>query len=122
MAQWYDIRIGEISGIESPYINPTTTRMSWFVYVVRCRDSAHRTVVMQYLQDHGIPSRPYFSPIHLQPFYRERFGYQQGELPNTERAGETCLALPFSSIMTENQVDHVCQHLRIAVNARVYTT
>ena len=33
----------------------------------------------------GVPARPYFSPIHLQPFYRERSDFRAGDFPVTER-------------------------------------
>ena len=66
---------------------------------------------MAALQERGIPSRPYFTPIHLQPFYRERFGYREGDFPVTERVARSTLALPFSSVMTEEQVECVCENL-----------
>ena len=56
----------------------------------------------------GIPARPYFPPIHLQPFYRGRFGLRPGDFPVTEAAGASCLALPFFGTMREEQVDTVC--------------
>jgi dTDP-4-amino-4,6-dideoxygalactose transaminase len=86
--------------------------MSWFVYVVRILPPAGRDEVMRGLAAAGIPSRPYFTPIHLQPFYREKFGYQRGDFPVTEYLGDVSLALPFSSVMTEEQVDQVCAALR----------
>jgi len=63
------------------------------------------------LAESGIPSRPYFTPIHLQPFYAERFGCQRGDFPVTESLGDVSLALPFSGVMSEEQVDYVCEHL-----------
>ncbi len=118
VAEWYNERIDELIGLEKPYIHPNTTRMSWFVYVVRCQASVNRNRLMQYLHEHDIPSRPYFTPIHLQPFYREKFGWKAGDLPQTERAGETFLALPFSSVMTEDQVEIVCENLRTGIAER----
>lgn len=115
VAAWYSERIDEIPGLEKPYIAPTTTRMSWFVYVIRCADGIDRNRLIDYLKEQGIPSRAYFTPIHLQPFYRERFGWQRGDLPNTEKAGDTFLALPFSGVMTEEQVEYVCRKLREGV-------
>lgn len=115
VADWYIERIAEIPGLQVPYIAPTTTRMSWFVFVIRCDDSVNRNALMDFLARQKIPSRPYFTPIHLQPFYRERFGWKRGDLPHTENAGDTFLALPFSSVMTEEQVDVVCSQLRAGV-------
>jgi dTDP-4-amino-4,6-dideoxygalactose transaminase len=66
---------------------------------------------MQALQAKNIPSRPYFTPIHLQPFYQEQLGTKRGDFPHTEQAGDTFLALPFSSVMTEAEVEYVCQQV-----------
>ena len=115
--QWYNERLKGVEGVQVPYIAPTTTRMSWFVYVIRLAPDIDRNAVMAALEDQGIPSRPYFTPIHLQPFYRERFGYREGDFPVTEAVAGSTLALPFSSVMTEEQVEYVCEHL-IAVLRR----
>lgn len=111
VAGWYNERLKDVEGVQIPYIAPTTTRMSWFVYVVRLVPEIDRNAVMGGLEKRGIPSRPYFTPIHLQPFYVQRFGYRRGDYPVTEAMGDTCLALPFSSVMTEDLVDYVCKHL-----------
>jgi len=86
--------------------------MSWFVYVIRVRPPVDRDSLVRRLGEAGIGCRPYFTPIHLQPFYRDRFGYGPGDLPVTERLGANSLALPFSSIMTESQVDEVCERVK----------
>jgi perosamine synthetase len=112
VAGWYNDRFAGDELIEVPTISATTTRMSWFVYVVRIKPPASRDAVMRQLQEVGIPSRPYFTPIHLQPFYRDRFGYKRGELPVTEHLGDVSLALPFSSIMSEDHVEYVSTNLR----------
>jgi len=112
VATWYNERIDEIPGIRKPFISDTTTKMSWFVYVIRCEEGVSRNQLMGYLEQEGIPSRPYFTPIHLQPFYQQEFGWKRGDLPNTEKAGDTFLALPFSGVMTEEQVGYVAQKLR----------
>ena len=115
VASWYDERLAGIELVERPCIVPTTSRMSWFVYVVRIKPPVSRNDVMQALANEGIPTRRYFSPIHLQPFYREQFGYARGDLDVTEYLGDVSLALPFSGVMSENQVDEVCERLRAAV-------
>jgi len=115
VARWYNERLADVELIERPHIAPTTTRMSWFVYVVRIRPPADRNQVMRGLAEAGIPSRPYFTPIHLQPFYCRKFGYRRGNFPVTEDLGDISLALPFSGIMTEEQVDYVCQMLRLSL-------
>jgi perosamine synthetase len=117
VAGWYNERLAGVADVQIPYVAPTTTRMSWFVYVVRIAPEVGRDRVMARLKEQGIPSRPYFTPIHLQPFYAQKFGYRRGDFPVTERAGDTCLALPFSSVMTQAQVDCVCEALQAALGS-----
>jgi len=115
VAAWYEQRLAEIPAVEPPQIAASTTRMSWFVYVIRVAPTIDRDTLIEKLVQHGIPSRPYFSPIHLHPFMRERFGYREGDYPITEDLGRRGLALPFSSVMTEAQVDLVCHSLHAAL-------
>lgn len=112
VADWYLERLEEIAGVEVPYCAPTTTRPSWFVFVIRLARGINRMEVANRLTEKGIPVRPYFLPIHLQPYMVEKFGYKSGDYPNTEDLGERGLALPFSGVMTENQVDQVCRILQ----------
>jgi len=118
VARWYNAHLEGVEGVRIPYLATTTTRMSWFVYVVRLAPQIDRRAVMAALEEQGIPSRPYFTPIHLQPFYAQRFGYRRGDFPVTEALGDTCLALPFSSVMTEDQVEYVCRALISVVGDR----
>ena len=100
VARWYTERLKD--RIELLYISPNTTRMSWFVYPVFTDE---REALIARLEENNIPSRKYFKPIHLMPMY----GYPEGSFPNAERAGKRCLALPFSGVMTEKEVDYVCR-------------
>jgi len=115
VAAWYEERLRDVSLIRFPVVAPYTTSPSWFVYVIRILPPAGRDKVIDRLAKDGIPSRKYFSPIHLQSFYRSRFGYEPGDFPVTERLGDQSLALPFSSVMTEEEVDTVCHALRKAL-------
>jgi dTDP-4-amino-4,6-dideoxygalactose transaminase len=112
VAGWYQERLVEIAGIEPPYLAPETTRVSWFVYVVHLKPGVDRARVAQGLAERGIPVRPYFLPIHLQPYLVERFGYRTGDFPVTEDLGERGLALPFSGKMSEDQVETVCRAIQ----------
>jgi perosamine synthetase len=112
VAGWYQERLAEIAGIEAPRLAPTTSSVSWFVYVIRLAKGLQRSRLAQLLADKGIPVRPYFLPIHLQPYLVERFGYTPGDYPVTEDLGERGLALPFSGMMSEAQVEQVCEALQ----------
>ena len=88
--------------------------VDWFVYVVRLDPALDRDRMIRQLAEVGVPARPYFAPIHLQPFYRERFGHGPGDFPVTEAVAAGTLALPFSSRLADEAVDRVAAALRRA--------
>lgn len=116
VADWYAERLIEIPGVTVPQVVESTTRASWFVYVVRFSAHIDRDKVARDLGGQGVPARPYFLPIHLQPYMVERFGYRPGDYPVTEDLGRRGLALPFSGVMSQPQVDHVCQALQQTIS------
>jgi dTDP-4-amino-4,6-dideoxygalactose transaminase len=87
------------------------------VYVIRVDRSIDRDRLAKILAERGVPVRPYFAPIHLQPYMIARFGFKEGDFPVTEDLGNRNLALPFSSEMTEEMVVRVCQCLADALPA-----
>ncbi|MCJ7723206.1 MAG: DegT/DnrJ/EryC1/StrS family aminotransferase, partial [Anaerolineales bacterium] len=111
VAAWYGERLGDIQGVEIPIVEPSTTRMSWFVYVIRLDPTINRDMLIKQLAACGIPARPYFTSIHLQPYMIERFGYQVGDFPVTEDLSRRGIALPFSGVMSEEQVEYVCKNI-----------
>jgi perosamine synthetase len=90
--------------------------VDWFVYVIRVRPDVDRDWLIGRLAARGVPSRPYFSPIHMQPLYRSTFGYGPGDFPVTERVAASTLALPFSSRLTQAEVRYVAGALTAAVS------
>jgi len=97
---------------------PTETdgaEISWFVYVVRLRESFTRETrdrILCHLRKRGVGCSNYFSPIHLQPYFRELFGYREGDFPVTEAVSDRTVALPFFSQLHKEDVYQVAEILR----------
>ena len=111
VARMYTERLSELEWIRTPVVRPYV-RMSWFVYVVTLAEGMHRDPVMKALAEEGIPTRGYFSPVHLQPYIRKRLGIKEGMLPVTESVARRTIALPFHGNMTEAEVDMVVEALK----------
>jgi perosamine synthetase len=119
VAAKYGARLAVVPGIRVLMPVEGTTRMSWFVYVVRLDASLNRDHVAARLADKGIPTRNYFPPIHLQPFYREQFGFRVGQFPVTERVSVSTLALPFHTNLSEREIEQVCTALSESIDETV---
>jgi perosamine synthetase len=112
VAEMYNQKLAEIKEVKIPYISPDTTKMSWFVYVIRLDKDINRDSVIEYLNQEGVQCKPYFTPIHLQPFYKKMFGYRRGDFPITEDVTDRTIALPFFNNLKEEQIDYVVEKLK----------
>ncbi|HEX7831775.1 MAG TPA: DegT/DnrJ/EryC1/StrS family aminotransferase, partial [Thermoanaerobaculia bacterium] len=108
VARRYATLLANIDGV-SPLAPPRREMtMTWFLYAIRLAPDIDRDHLRQRLAARGIASQPYFWPIHLQPFYMERFGYRPGDFPAAEAAGRSMLALPFGPNVSDDDVAYVC--------------
>ncbi len=96
VAAWYKEELSSIDGVECPNSEPTTTRDSWFVYVIRLKPGLDRSAISQRMTAMGVPVRPCFSPIHLQPYMMEKFGYVPVKISCGGGFRTPRLAIPFS--------------------------
>jgi perosamine synthetase len=119
VAARYSDRLTTVPGIQALMPVEGTTRMSWFVYVVRFDASLNRDDIASRLAEKGIPTRNYFPPIHLQPYFREQFGFRAGQFPVTERVSASMLALPFHTNLSEREIEQVCTALSESIDKTV---
>lgn len=113
VAEAYRARLADEPRLRLPRVHEGV-ELSWFVFVVRLADEydrARRDRILDRLREMGIGCSNYFAPIHLQPYYLERFGYAEGDFPVCEAVGARTIALPFHHEMTEALVDRVCGEL-----------
>ncbi len=117
VAQQYISRLGGNPALVVPTVDPDVV-MSWFVFVVRLSTNyagEERDAIIKGMRNHDIGASDYFPCIHLQPFYREQFGFEPGMFPIAESVSQRTLALPFHNNLTEREIDLVCQTLDVMV-------
>lgn len=110
VAAAYQRALGGHDWVSLPKAGPSE-EVDWFVYVVRLQPEIDRDALVGRLGALGVPTRPYFSPLHLQPYFRSLFGYKPGDFPVTERVAASTLALPFSSQLSDDDVQYVADTL-----------
>ncbi|MDK2945351.1 DegT/DnrJ/EryC1/StrS family aminotransferase [Geotoga petraea] len=143
-ADYYNKLFKENKNIVIPKINYFTTRMSWFVYVLRLDlDWVSKIIklpqwvknfdlpntlknenveewdgiltsikkilntLIERLNEKGVQCKNYFSPVHLQPFYKKNWDYSLGDLPVTELISCLTIAIPFYTSINEKDQNTV---------------
>jgi UDP-4-amino-4,6-dideoxy-N-acetyl-beta-L-altrosamine transaminase len=85
-------------------------RISWHLYTLQIDFGAlgkTRTQVMHELRQKGVNTQVLYIPVHLQPWYRETYGYRVGKCPVAENFYKHALSLPLYPAMSDAEVDQV---------------
>lgn len=115
VASLYRDALGEVEGVVLPCPDEGRVRRGWFVFVVQLPRGVDRDAVVRALGDRGVASKPYFPAIHLMSYYRQTFGYREGQFPVCEDVASRSIALPFFPQMNEGEVTRVAEALRAAL-------
>jgi perosamine synthetase len=115
-ARYLELLAG-VDELELPCADDGDHQRSWFVYVVALPPGTDREAVVAALDARGVQTARYLPSIHLQPYMRERYGFQAGLCPVAEEMSSRTLALPFHARLSEDDQAHVASALREALAA-----
>lgn len=103
-----------------PSFGPLATRAGvshgYHLYVIRLREGVDRSATFRALRAEGIGVNVHYAPVHLHPFYREKFGTKPGLCPVAEQVASEILTLPVFPNMTQADVEDVITAVRRVVS------
>ena len=90
---------------------------AWHLYVVRLTDAAPlaRNALIERLFAAGIGCSVHYIPLHLQPYWRDRYALRPEQFVHSQRAYEQMLSLPIHTRMTDADVQRVVAAVRLAL-------
>jgi dTDP-4-amino-4,6-dideoxygalactose transaminase len=108
----YNAGFGGLPWLTTPALRDPANRdcISWHLYTVQIafeNIGKTRTQVMTELRERGVGTQVLYIPVHLQPWYRQRYGYGPGKCPVAEECYLHSLSLPLYPAMTDADVDRV---------------
>lgn len=77
-----------------------------------------RLDIVKEIRARGVEVIASYYPIHLMPYYRQRFGYQEGQYPNAEKIGLSTIALPIYPSLTKQEQECVIKTVSEVVGER----
>ena len=88
-------------------ISPDGYEHIYQMYTIRLATNKMRDDLKNHLLAKRIFSKVYFEPIHLTPFYREKFNFKEGYLPVTEQISRQILTIPLFPNMTMEEKNYL---------------
>jgi dTDP-4-amino-4,6-dideoxygalactose transaminase len=105
----YDEAFSSKPELQTPASRPEVEH-AWHLYVLRLnlnRMAISRNQFIEELKSRNIGTSVHFIPIHLHPYFREKFGYRPDEFPVAFHEYERLVSLPLNPRMTDDDVEDV---------------
>jgi len=112
LAHRYHAGLGGLPLVLPP--SPADGAHSWHLYVVQLTEDAPltRDQALTALYDEGIECSVHYIPLHVQPYWRDRYKLSPEQFPNSLRLSESSISLPLYTRMTDADQDYVIDALR----------
>lgn len=109
IADRYNRAFEEVGEITIPTVKRYASP-AWHLYPILLNTSRlkiARAEFIEALKAENIGTSVHFIPIHLHPFYQNRFGFKKGDFPNAEDVYEREVSIPLYPAMTDKDVEDV---------------
>ena len=118
LAGLYGEFLKDVDELILPQVQPNRIH-SWHLYPIRLkldRLTTNRADFIVKLKESGIGTSVHWMPLHMHPYYREKFGYRPEDLPCAAAIYAEILSLPLWPDMSEGEVRHVCEQIKSIVS------
>lgn len=109
LVERYDQGLRDLPAVATQARPAGEDRTCWHLMIVR---SSRRDALYRGLHEAGILAQVHYIPVHLQPYYRDRFGTGPGDHPRAERHYAETISLPLYPGLTDDQCDRVIEAVR----------
>jgi dTDP-4-amino-4,6-dideoxygalactose transaminase len=97
-----------------PALAPEGETHAWHLFILRLAVQApvSRDRFIEKMAEKGIGTSVHFIPLHLHPYWRERYALKSEDYPNATKAFEAAISLPIYTRMTEEDIQRVIHAVR----------
>jgi dTDP-4-amino-4,6-dideoxygalactose transaminase len=120
----YNAAFSPLAELQTPVERPEVEH-AWHLYVLRLnpeRCGISRNRFMEELKTRDIGASVHFIPIHLHPYYRDKYGYKPEDFPVAYREYQRIVSLPLFPKMSDQDVEDVIEAVCAIVKQRRVTS
>src|SRR3989442_454241 len=113
----YSASLADLEEVEVPR-GRGARQHAWHLYPLRLpldRLTTGRDEFIRTLAARGVGTSVHWRPLHMQPYYAERYGYREEEFPVAFREWRRLVSLPIFPGLSDADIDHVVATVRDAV-------
>ncbi|MGI6722060.1 MAG: UDP-4-amino-4,6-dideoxy-N-acetyl-beta-L-altrosamine transaminase [Anaerovoracaceae bacterium] len=85
---------------------------AYHLYTLHLCGAQERKAFYEYLHANGILAQIHYIPVHLQPYYRENFGFRKGDFPAAEKFYDGEISIPMYHNMPDENIEYVIEKIK----------
>ena len=118
MAERYYRELADVPLILPPNIkNPATDLHSWHLFCCQIdTDKISRNDFIQAMSDKGIGTSVHYIPLHMQPYWKERYSLEDNDFPNAAKYYKNAVTIPLYTKMTDEEQTYVINSIKEILN------
>lgn len=101
--------------LDLPYVSESCSLHAWHLYTVKLRLhelTINRDIFIEKLAAAGVGTSVHFIPLHMQPYWQDRYGLKPEDFPIATNVYQRILSLPLYSAMSDADVEYVIEQVR----------
>jgi len=113
IADFYSNVFANLEHVKTP-VEAEDVLHAYHLYTLRINFEAlgkSRRQIMKELSERGIGTQVLYIPLHFQPYYKQRYGYQRGDFPNAEQYYSECLSIPMFSGLSDQEMRYISENV-----------
>ncbi len=110
----YYNELGNIKNLSLPALPEYNHLHAWHLFTVLVEG---RDAFIEKMKEHNIGIGMHYVSAHLFTYYRETFGYEEGDFPHAEHVGARICSLPLFPSMTNSEFFRVVKVIRNVVSS-----
>lgn len=114
-ANYYDKELASISWLRTPQFDKTIYKHGWQSYVTFVDEKISpisRNDLMEYLQKHGISTRPGTHAVHMLGYYANKYNIKPSDYPGAQAANDHSMSIPLHNRMVADDYEYIVNILK----------
>jgi len=111
LAKLYNSLLKDIEWLKTPS-EPENGTHSWQTFHVLLEDEIDRDDLICFLKNKGIETNYGANALHIEPYYKNKYGFKENDFPNALRAYKKGLALPLHSFLSDEDINYIVNMIK----------
>ena len=110
LANFYSIKFTENQFVKPPFVPKYIDRPSWYMYGIKVDESC-RDKLLNFLENNSIECRLSFPPVHIQPYYKNKYKYINDDFPKAYKSYKEFIDIPIWAGMGDEKQKHIVKKI-----------